>query len=154
GVGKRWNRTFMKQLAEKTGGYFTSINPDESIAWRAFDLMATLNTPRLLDIKVTGGANELRYLLDGNAIARGEELCAVTRLADHDGTSDWRKLAMPAEVTITGLLDGDKYERTVRVENVAANAGYISRTWAKLEIDRLLAADARQHKNEIVELSK
>src|SRR5262249_34412995 len=52
GVGKRWNRAFMKQCAEKTGGYYTQINPDESISWRPFDLMAPLNTPRLLDIRV------------------------------------------------------------------------------------------------------
>ena len=41
----------MKLAAERTGGYFTQINPDEPIAWRAFDLLATLNTPRLLDVR-------------------------------------------------------------------------------------------------------
>ena len=34
GVGKRWSRGFMKPAAERTGGYFTQINPDEPIAWR------------------------------------------------------------------------------------------------------------------------
>src|SRR5262249_6170532 len=51
GVGKLWARSFMKAAAERSGGYFTQINPDEPIAWRAFDLYATLNTPRLLDVK-------------------------------------------------------------------------------------------------------
>ena len=82
GVGKRWNRAFMKQCAEKTGGYYTQINPDESISWRTFDLMATLNTPRLLDIKVkdtrqrvADDENRSRWLLDNNsAIAQGEEI--------------------------------------------------------------------------------
>ena len=31
-----------------TGGFYTQINPDESVGWRTFDLLATLNTPRLL----------------------------------------------------------------------------------------------------------
>src|SRR5262249_19685302 len=38
GVGKRWGRGFMKHAAERTGGYFTQINPDEPVAWRAFEL--------------------------------------------------------------------------------------------------------------------
>ena len=40
GVGRRWNRNFMKQAAERSGGYFTQINPDEPVAWRAFELSA------------------------------------------------------------------------------------------------------------------
>src|SRR5207247_5338680 len=35
GVGKRWARGFMKAAAERTDGYFTQINPDEPVAWRA-----------------------------------------------------------------------------------------------------------------------
>jgi tetratricopeptide (TPR) repeat protein len=38
--------------------------------------------------------------------------------------------------------------------NAAAGAGYLPRTWAKLEIDRLLAANAVKHKDEIIALSK
>src|SRR5205823_2621690 len=52
GVGKQWGRAFMKQAAEQSGGFFTQINPDETISWRAFDLLATLNTPRMMDIRV------------------------------------------------------------------------------------------------------
>ena len=150
GVGKHWNRAFMKQCAEKTGGYYTQINPDESISWRTFDLMATLNTPRLLNVKVADARqkqdaddNGPRFLLDNNAIAQGEELCAVARVR-----------TMPDALTITGMLDGEAFERTVRVEKPADKAAYIPRTWAKLEIDRLLAEDARKNKNAIVDLSK
>jgi hypothetical protein len=46
----------MKTAAERTGGHFTQINPDEPIGWRAFELFATLNTPRLFDVEVTDGA--------------------------------------------------------------------------------------------------
>ena len=45
-------------------------------------------------------------------------------------------------VTIRGNLDGQSFERVVNVSNVADGAGYLPRTWAKLEIDRLLAEDA------------
>ncbi|MCH7825004.1 MAG: FecR domain-containing protein, partial [Acidobacteria bacterium] len=40
GVGKRWSRSLMKQAAARSGGYYTQINPDEQIAWRAFDLLS------------------------------------------------------------------------------------------------------------------
>ena len=35
GVGRRWARNFMKATAERTGGHFTQVNPDEPIAWRS-----------------------------------------------------------------------------------------------------------------------
>ena len=68
----------MKAAAERTGGYFTQINPDEPIAWRAFDLPATLNTPRLLRRRAwptrrrQGHVPDLRTTM----VAQGEELCA------------------------------------------------------------------------------
>ena len=61
GVGNRWSRALMKSAAAaRSGGYFTQINPDEQIAWRALDLLATLNTPRLLGVQVTGRVGQLR----------------------------------------------------------------------------------------------
>src|SRR5262249_44727893 len=36
GVGKRWARGFMKAAAERSGGHFAQINPDEPVAWKAF----------------------------------------------------------------------------------------------------------------------
>src|SRR5439155_13995071 len=43
GVGRRWNRNLMKSAAEKSGGLFTQINPDEAISWKAFELSNILN---------------------------------------------------------------------------------------------------------------
>jgi len=40
------------------------------------------------------------------------------------------------------------------VLNAMSGAGYLPRTWAKLEIDRLLADNAAKHANEIITLSK
>jgi hypothetical protein len=34
GVGRKFSPAFMKVAAEKTGGLFTQVNPDEPIGWR------------------------------------------------------------------------------------------------------------------------
>lgn len=146
GVGRRWNRSFMKQAAEKTGGHFTQINPDESIGWRAFDLASTLNTERMLDIRVADAADNGAFLTLTNAVAHGDEICAVTRvLADQP---------LPEKVKISGIVAGKPVEREVPVANAAEKADYLPRTWAKLEIERLLALDPIKHKDAIVGLSK
>src|SRR5262249_10285907 len=145
GVGRRWNRAFMKAAAEKTGGYLTQVNPDESVSWRAFELSGALNTPRLLDVSVGDDTGKNRYLTFASMVGHGEEVCAVTRL---DGGM------LPERITVRGNLDGRPVREDVRVGDVAEGAGYLPRTWAKLEIERLLAEDAVKHKESIVALSK
>src|SRR5262249_6954140 len=106
-VGRRFSPAFMKTAAEKTGGYFTQINPDEPIAWRGFELASPLNTPRLLDITVEAtvkpqaAAEEVaaRFLTFSNSLSQGEELAAVARI---DGE-------MPASVTVHGSLNGGTF---------------------------------------------
>ena len=146
GVGKRWSRTLMKTAAGRTGGYFTQINPDEQINWRALDLLATLNSPRLLDIKVADGAKKLTFLCHNEMLSGGEELCAITRV-DAGGKP-------PRSLLVTGRLDGKPYRETIAVDGVIEGAGYLPRTWAKLEIDRLVALGAVENKERIIELSK
>jgi ferric-dicitrate binding protein FerR (iron transport regulator) len=146
GVGKRWSRSFMKAAAERSGGYFTQINPDEPVAWRAFELLATLKTPRLLDMKVVDNAERATFLTYAGSLAQGEELCAITRLGSDE--------PMPEGVTVTGTLDGRPFQQVVPVRDVAEHADYLPRTWAKLEIERLLAEDATKNKDRIVALSK
>ena len=156
GVGKRWARSFMKAAAERSGGYFTQINPDESIAWRSFDLAATLNTPRLLNVQVAGQCRGKQTFLNYvSSIAQGEELCAITRVDKQ----------LPESVIVTGSLNGQPFREVLPVKlqplsPVAGERGrgegadYLPRTWAKLEIDRLLAEDAAKNKDKIVALSK
>jgi tetratricopeptide (TPR) repeat protein len=147
GVGKRWNRAFMKTAAERTGGLFTQINPDEVIAWRAFDLLATLNTPRLLGIHIAAADERTRFLTETTLISQGEELCAIARLESN-------KQPFPIKVAVTGRLDGKLVTHDFPVINVFPAAGHLPRTWAKLEIDRLLAEGAAANQAEIVKLSK
>ncbi len=145
GVGKSWNRTFMKAAAGATGGYYTQINPDENIAWESFDLHATLNAPRLTDLKVTDPAGR-EFLLFEDAVADGQEICAVTRM-DAD-------TKLPASVTVTGKFNGGNWSRTLELADVDDGAGYLPRFWAKLEIDRLVAQNAQANKAKIIALSK
>ena len=146
GVGKRWSRQFMKTAAGRSGGYFTQINPDENVAWRAFDLLAALNTPRLMNLKVTDPSGQMAFLNHADSLAQGEELCAVTRLEGG--------VAIPTSLVVTGLLNGQPWNREIPVARVTPDAGHLPRTWAKLEIDRLLAAGAEANRAKIVELSK
>jgi tetratricopeptide (TPR) repeat protein len=148
GVGKRWNRALMKQAAERSGGMFTQINPDEPVKWRAFELYSTLSTPRLVDVKVVDNAERASFLTYSNAVAQGEELCAITRVDKE----------LPESVTISGKLDGKPYRKVVKVADVAGHADYLPRTWAKLEIDRLLPEANRDPKGtaraSVIALSK
>jgi tetratricopeptide (TPR) repeat protein len=150
GVGKRWNRAWMKLAAERSGGYFTHVNPDEPLAWRAFELLATLNTPRLLELRVVDDDERVTFLCDAASLAQGEEVCAIARIPGKAGVP----IALPKLVTVAGKLDGKPYVRKLLVQGEADGAGYLPRTWAKLEIDRLLAEDGAKHKDRIVALSK
>ena len=152
-VGKRFSPAFMKNAAEKTGGFFTQINPDEPIAWKGFELASTLNAQRLLNITIDDASpnvvadedvDGVRFLTFSNALSQGEELAAVTRITE----------SMPTSVKVHGSLNGVSFEKSIPVQNVAPNAGYLPRTWAKLEIDRLLAENPMVHRQRITELSK
>src|SRR5262249_2791352 len=134
GVGKRWARSFMKTAAERTGGLFTQINPDEPIAWRAFELAATLNTPRLLDVQATDKAGPSKFLTFPTLLNQGEELCAVARV----------EKTMPEAVVVRGTLNGEPFQRELPVRDGTPNAANLPRTWAKLEIERLLGEFSRE----------
>jgi tetratricopeptide (TPR) repeat protein len=152
-VGKRFSLPFMKGAAEKSGGSFTQINPDESIAWRGFELAATLNTPRLLDVRVEGmvpaggeRSNAPRFLTFSNLVTQGEEVAAVARVEDGQ--------QLPAFAVVRGSFNGQPFERRIPFEGVNEGADYLPRTWAKLEIDRLLALDGGKYRKDIIDLSK
>ncbi|MDA1161972.1 MAG: VIT domain-containing protein [Planctomycetota bacterium] len=146
GVGKLWSRSFMKSAAGRTGGHFTQINPDEKVSWRAFELLSTLNSPRLIDLKVDSDRKNVRFLTFADTISQGQEIAAITRLP---------LSAKPLDsVTVTGMLNGKPFTKTLNVTNVAPQADYLPRTWARLEIDRLVASGAAASKDTIIKLSK
>jgi tetratricopeptide (TPR) repeat protein len=149
GIGKRWARPFLKAAAAKTGGHFTQINPDEKITWRAIELLSTLNAPRLMGISVAASdEHDIAFLGFGETIAQGQEVCAVTRFA--------RGEKLPKRIIVTGHIDGqeDVWKKSIKVKNVKENVQHLPRTWARLEIDRLVSSGAAAAKNEIIALSK
>jgi hypothetical protein len=147
GVGQRRSHSLMRVLAERSDGYTTRINPNEPIAWRAFDLMAALNAPRLLDVRVSDPAGQVHFLNYANSLAQGEELCAVARLGP-------KAKLWPKAVVVTGKVQGRTFRRVVPVTGAFPGADYLPRTWAKLEIDRLLADGPHRNRSRIVALSK
>jgi hypothetical protein len=151
GVGKRWARSFMKATAERTGGAFTQINPDESIGWRSFELFSLLNTPRLMNVKVIDDMERMKFLTFNSMVAQGEEVCAIARIAGRAGDVS---PPVPTSVTIDGTFEGKPFRVTLPVADVQDKADYLPRAWAKLEIDRLVAEDKDKNKEQIVDLSK
>ena len=195
-VGKRWSKSFMETAASHSGGHVTQINPDEAVSWRAFDLLSTLNAPRLTEIAVhvpvtrsvseggrpqnvaspidpgSAGASPSQFLLLTKSLAHGQELAAVARFP--------KGQPLPKSVTITGKLNGKPYSQTFELpgHSISRGAlapgsdvpserepdasafrriprvGHLPRTWARLEIDRLVALGATEHKPQIIELSK
>ena len=169
-VGKRWSKSFLETAANRTGGHVTQINPDEAVAWRAFDLLSTLNAPRLTEITVRStptrsvsegdhsvtrsvsegerskdASPETNWLLLTNSLAHGQELAAVARFP--------KGQPLPKSVVITGKLDGQQNQSILEVPN-GSHCGHLPRTWARFEIDRLVALGANEHKPQIIELSK
>jgi hypothetical protein len=124
GVGKRWARSLMKAAAEQTGGHFTQISPDESIGWRAFELAATLRTPRLLDVQVIDRKERAIFQTHTSTIAQGAELCAAARLAPGE--------PLPEVVTVRGKLDGKPFARELAIRFDERNADYLPLIWAQL----------------------
>ncbi len=146
GVGKRWSQPLMRAAAARSGGYFTNINPDENVAWRAFELLSALNAPRLLNVSVIDREEQLDFLTWADTIAHGDELCAIARLPlDHP---------LPDELLVSGILNGTAWTQTLPVRQVRENAGYLPRSWARLQIDRLMADNPARHHDDIVALSK
>ena len=109
----------------------------------AFEMLATLNTPRLMELSVVDAAEKTSFLTETTALAQGEEICAFTRTQG----------SLPEKVVVTGKLNGKAFTKTLAVKDVAGGAGYLPRTWAKLEIDRLLADGADKNKKAVIDLS-
>lgn len=146
GVGKRWSRPLMTRAAARTSGYVTQVNPDEPIAWRSFEVMSALNATRLHDVSVhVDGKTEATWLTDTKLIAHGESVFAVTRLP--------KSASLPAALSIRGTHNGQPWQQKIKLTPGKANAGYLPRYWAKLEIDRLLARGGEKHREQIVKLS-
>ena len=143
GIGSRWNRPLMKAAAGKTGGYFTQMNPDEPARWRAFDLLSTLNAPRLVNLEVSAPNTGFVFHSFQSTLAQGEELCAIAKLPAGSPA--------PSQIALHGLVAGKEWHKVVDVSNPEPAGRYLADLWARLEIDRLLAYGGGR--NQIIRVS-
>jgi hypothetical protein len=148
GVGKSVDSLFMQAAADKTGGFFTTINPDEDIDWRVFDLVSALNTPRMnkIDIllfdKNDKPVNAIAYP-SSRGLSAGETLTVVARYDDE----------LPSELVFRGEVNGKTIALASKLTDAKTDAQFIPRFWAKRHIDELLKSDMPREE-EITALSK
>jgi hypothetical protein len=148
GVGKKADAAFLQAAADHTGGMFTLINPDEDIDWRVFDLVAALNTPRLVGVTAEfqtadGKKADIVAYPSARALADGETLFIVGRTNG----------ALPASLVLRGELGDAPFEQRYALAGAKPDGEFIPRLWAKRHIDELLQSGP-EHKDEIVALSK
>ena len=137
GIGDGPDTQTLHALAAATGGYATTIDLADDLAWRAFDLVAALHTARVTGlaarlVDAAGRPVPATSYLASAQLADGEELELVARL---DGD------AAPAAIELTGMRDGAPWQRTIPVAaSRTGAAGYLPRLWAQRHIAaRLLA---------------
>ncbi|MEM9191921.1 MAG: VIT domain-containing protein [Myxococcota bacterium] len=149
-VGEQQDPEVLRGLVDATGGYLTTIRAGENLEWRAFDLMATLRTPRAVDLDVElldqdgasiEGADT--YLSSGQAAA-GEELTLVSRLG----------ATVPVAVRVKGQLAGQPFEQTLTLGEAKARARYLPRLWARERIRALIADHPEKHREELIRLGR
>lgn len=148
GVGKRVDTLFLQEAANRTGGVLTTINPNEDIDWRVFDLLALLNTPRLTKIQIDlldehNQSMESIAYPSSQLLAAGETL-TVTAMCGN---------TLPARIRFQGRIGEATFTRIASVANAKQGADYLPRLWAKRHIDELLKSNMSS-KDEIVALSK
>lgn len=136
GVGDGPDTQTLETLAAATGGYATTIDLADDVAWRAFDLIAALHTTRVTGLEArlvdaSGALVPSALYLRSPQLADGEELELVAKLAGGKA---------PAAVELTGTLNGAPWTRTVAIPSASSTGGYLPRTWAQRHIAaRLLA---------------
>ena len=148
GVGKKADAAFLQAAADQTGGLFALINPDEDIDWRVFDLVAALNTPRLVGLTAefqdaSGKPADILAYPSARALADGETLFVVGRTS----------AAAPVSLVLRGKVGEGDFERRYSLAGASTAAEFIPRLWAKRHIDELLKSGP-EHKDEVVALSK
>lgn len=144
GLGEGPDTMTLGSLAGATGGLMATIDLSDDLRWRAFDLIATLNTPRVTGLTAQlfdqDGKGLPGALLRSPQLADGEELEVVARVP----------ATTPAvTLELRGTRDGSPWLQRISLDAATAapgtatfddRAGYAPRLWAQREIDRLLLA--------------
>lgn len=135
GIGDGPDTQTLHALAAATGGYATTIDLADDLAWESFDLVAALHTPRVTGLSAklvdAAGAHVPSTLyVKTPQLADGEELELVGKLAS---------TTKPVAAIVSGTLDGKPWQQRIDL-GAARSGGYLPRLWAQRHIDaRMLA---------------
>ncbi|PJB33761.1 MAG: hypothetical protein CO108_30130 [Deltaproteobacteria bacterium CG_4_9_14_3_um_filter_63_12] len=134
GLGDSVDGRLLQQLAGATGGLYSAMNPEEDLDWRTFDLVASLNTARVLELETSLlDAEGVPVESDGlyvsaESLAAGEELTVVAKVS-----------RLPVAVRLNGSMNGTPWQQTLPLAGSAASeAGYLPRLWAQRRVEALL----------------
>lgn len=148
-VGQNIDYPLLEQLATSTGGMVSTMTPGDDIGWRAFDLVAAFNTPRVVELKALflddreAPMADIEGYLSATQIADGETIDIVARWSQVDarGVLSKRTVTLPAFVEFRGRVSGASWTTRIPLDAAAfdSQAGYLSRIWAKRRLDALIA---------------
>jgi hypothetical protein len=139
GIGHDWNRSLMEATAGDTGAV-AELRRAEDI----LPLARQVTREGWHNLRI--GPPDSPFLADTTTVYRGDEIVAFARLP--------LDRPLPDSLVVVGNLGTKSWRREVRPKWVEREAGYLPRAWAKCEIDRLVALDAKAHRDAIVALSK
>jgi Ca-activated chloride channel homolog len=128
GIGSAPNGYFMRRAAEAGRGTFTYIGEQEEVRAKMDALFGKLERPALTDLEVTWddpGAEVWPARIPD--LYAGDPLVLTARLA-----------RLGDEVRITGMRDGQPWERRLRLGAATPGSG-VGKLWARRKIDALLA---------------
>lgn len=135
GVGDGADTMTLGTLAGATGGMMATIDLSDDLRWRAFDLIATLNTPRITNLSAelrdAAGAILPGAMLRAPQLADGEEAELVAKLPPGQPA--------PTSVLLRGTAGGAPWQLDVPVPTPAQGL-YAPRLWAQREIERMMLA--------------
>jgi ferric-dicitrate binding protein FerR (iron transport regulator)/tetratricopeptide (TPR) repeat protein len=150
-VGDQVDQNVLQTMAEASGGLSISVSPGEDLAWRAFEVIAMLNSPRVLGVQATlldsGGSSlsELAALPSATSIPHGECISVLTRGSE---LTQGRVQA----VRLEGTLAGEPWSQTIELPQPKPQGRYLPRLWAKAQIDAWLRDSDTEHEAEITKL--
>jgi hypothetical protein len=149
-LGDKTDTRLMQSLAVATGGLAVSATNGDDLAWRAFDLVATLNTPRILDLRATlVGSNGSPV---GGAVAYAPAQLAAGESADV--IARLPRGSDPVRLSLAGMLDGKPWSADFPIAPRSSDASYLPRLWAQRRIDAVMIAetDVEKQKAEVTRL--
>jgi len=149
GMGDVVDLPLLRTLADRTGGYVITVPRGDDLAWRAFDLIATLNTPRLLGVQAelqgAGGEPIGKATAYGPAqIASGEDALFVARLPAGETA---------ARLRLRGTVQGEAWSTSIEIDRPEKrHASYLPRLWAERRVAALIIGEPSGHQAEITAL--